>query len=386
MTSRQNRETSSLKCSIIILIVASVLSTLTLHRHTHTHHDSRRAEELGPTTFNHRLHRNGTASSIVSQNAQSSQVNISFSLQTSSGKDSSLSPLCHPFASLASLPRTANKHPNRRTIRRIYFAHMRKAGGTTLRAYLEAVAQKFGLEFDGSEGGHLEIPGTDINTLYVTHLRDPYRRAISHFQYEVRWPCEKLVLQNDSFVPTLSNAANMTAWISEPAYQHPSLNATRRRRCDDTQAYLIDCAVNCYLRWMNYPSGACSSRVFQRNSVYYIKALQNFRKYDAIIDSDRLFRNNTNATKYAADLESFFGFGGIKSKNRPMYCLRPSRNANRQFPLHVDNDTRSLLFERNQADYDLYNNLVGCPSKKYIQLPRNVTLADFVASTTTAIS
>ena len=40
---------------------------------------------------------------------------------------------------------------------------------------------------------------------------------------------------------------------------------------------------------------------------------------------------------------------------------RQSKRANQQVPLIVDDDTRSLLLERNRPDYDLYNALVTCP-------------------------
>jgi hypothetical protein len=151
---------------------------------------------------------------------------------------------------------------------------------------------------------------------------------------------------------------------------------------------------------MNYPSGACSQRVFQRHSVYYHKALQYLRNYDIVIDTDRLFgdnHNDKNNNTYAASLQDFFGVPGINDKNRPMYCLRVSRNANRQYPLQVDNATRQLFEERNQADYDLYHELVDCPKQQQqqqhaIQFPRylgsstgTLTLADLaVESSTTA--
>lgn len=373
---------SSVKRSFSVLAMAVMLSTLICHRHTNT--DRRRTEEFGSIV---------DKDTPVSVQIQPPRLNFTITKKPAS-RDASQSPVCYPFASLASTSKHGKQPHGHRTINRIYFAHMRKAGGTTLRTYLAAVAQQYGLELVISEGGHFEPPGSNDRTLYVTHLRDPYRRSISHFQYEVRWPCEQL-LQNDSFVPSLDNAANLTAWIAEPAYRHPSLandNTTTRPRCDDTQAYLVDCSTNCYIRWMNYPSGSCSRKVFHRNSVHYHKALQQLRQYDVIIDIDRLFSKNhpddmdrDPGSIYAASLEEFFGLQGIRSENRPMYCLRHSRNANRRFPLQVDNATRELFYERNQADYDMYHELVDCQTaSKQIKFPRSkdrrVTLADFVES------
>ncbi|KAL3925502.1 MAG: hypothetical protein SGILL_000369 [Bacillariaceae sp.] len=244
---------------------------------------------------------------------------------------------------------------------------MRKAGGTTLRSYLRGVATTLGITFDVSEGGHFETPGNggDPNTLYVTHLRDPFRRSISHFQYEVRWPCAQMV-QNTSFSPSLENAANLTAWILERDYQHPSLDErtfTKQHRCDDTQKYLIDCATNCYIRWMNYPKGACDDQVFDRKSVYYYKALQSLRSYDVIVDTDRLFVNNND------------GDGDATGAANNPYAASLERCES----------TRQLFFERNQADYDLYHDLVTCTvaASNQVLFPvgsSNLTLEDFTAS------
>ncbi|KAG7368894.1 hypothetical protein IV203_031637 [Nitzschia inconspicua] len=240
---------SSAKWSVVFLSVSAMLSTITFHRYIY--HDIGRTE-LGTTVVRiQQLDENITHNSS-SENQRKPHANITFTLKTTSRRESSLSPVCNPFASLVSSARPShNQHSDtRRIIRRIYFAHMRKARGTTLRTYLASVAQLHDLEFVVSEGGHFELPGTNHNTLYVTHLRDPYGHAICHFQYEIRWPCEQL-LQNESFEASQDNAANLTAWITEPGFLHPSLinsATTRRSRCDDTRAYLIDCATNCYIR------------------------------------------------------------------------------------------------------------------------------------------
>ena len=87
----------------------------------------------------------------------------------------------------------------RPTIRRIVFFHMRKAGGTTLRQYLQRVAKFWGLEFKVYEGGlilqdsnnnnndndEIEIPSSRNDTLYVTHLRHPISRLVSHFNTKI---------------------------------------------------------------------------------------------------------------------------------------------------------------------------------------------------------
>jgi hypothetical protein len=292
-----------------------------------------------------------------------------------------LSPVCFPFHSLTNSLLDNN---TRRTISRIYFAHMRKASGTTLRSYLSNVATQYGLDFAVGEGGRFELPGSNEHTLYVTHFRDPYRRSLSHFEYEIRWTCQDLVY-NTTFVPTLANAVNLISWIYEDHKNHHQisshLSASITGSNDTTaniiidaekacrrakQRYLWECSYNCYIRWMNHPDGACDGpSSHQQNSYYFSQALRRFRQYDVVVDVDRLLskslkdgntdshdgENITNG--YVRGLEQWFGLDGILKRNIPMFCFRPSRNANRRSPLIITNETRTELYRRNQADYDL---------------------------------
>lgn len=55
--------------------------------------------------------------------------------------------------------------------------------GTTLRRYFEKVAAHHGLDFKAEEYSMAEDPSShDDATLYVTHLREPVSRSISHFK------------------------------------------------------------------------------------------------------------------------------------------------------------------------------------------------------------
>jgi hypothetical protein len=250
------------------------------------------------------------------------------------------SPVCRPsFGS-----------KNRTNITRIYMAHMRKAGGSTLRMYLNGVAEQYGLQLDVNEGGRFEYPGTHPTTLYVTHLRDPYERAISHFKYDQRWDCGQQ-LTKPGFIPTYENAHyyNLTRWIDEKGVLQRDAKCSTR--------FLWECSTNCYIRWLNHPIGTCHPESFQVNSSLYHKALEQAYQYNVIIDMNRLFGDES----YGRDLESFFSEKGLLGLKGHPYCDVQSKLANQQFPLIVDNDTRSLLVERNRPDYDLYNALVTCP-------------------------
>merc|ERR1712157_424336 len=73
----------------------------------------------------------------------------------------------------------------------LFFLHMRKAGGTTIRAFLGKVAKRYNLEFVINEGrrGKVEMPTANGSTFYVTNLREPMARILSHYKYSGRWAC-----------------------------------------------------------------------------------------------------------------------------------------------------------------------------------------------------
>ncbi len=69
-------------------------------------------------------------------------------------------------------------------ITRIYFYHVRKAGGTMIRKYLKKVASRYKINLMIQEnknagleevGSHVTLDELEQNTLYVTNLRDPVR-------------------------------------------------------------------------------------------------------------------------------------------------------------------------------------------------------------------
>ena len=103
---------------------------------------------------------------------------------------------------------------------KIKFLHMRKAGGTTIHKYLKDVVESKKtsfLEYDVCEGAKkcLELNFMDDGyhryyndernstlygesipwdssgkTFYVTHIREPVARALSHYKYEKRFKCQ----------------------------------------------------------------------------------------------------------------------------------------------------------------------------------------------------
>jgi len=65
-------------------------------------------------------------------------------------------------------------------IKRIYFYHVRKAGGTMIRKYLKKVASKYRIHLRILEYKHAyaeEEVGSRSDTFYVTNIRDPHSRS-----------------------------------------------------------------------------------------------------------------------------------------------------------------------------------------------------------------
>jgi len=143
-----------------------------------------------------------------------------------------VSPACHPHFNLA-LPN--NKWSNTTKFNRIYFYHSRKAAGSTVHKYLRKVADKYGIEFKAVEWRGMEEPGTsyennNTNTFYVTNIREPISRSISHFKYQGRWDCKDLVFsRKNKFVPTEENANSLLAW-NETGGHEPSKCKVKGRK------------------------------------------------------------------------------------------------------------------------------------------------------------
>ena len=92
-----------------------------------------------------------------------------------------VSPACRPHFLVANHPDQPLQWSNFSKFKRLYFFHTRKAGGTSLKYYMEMVAKHHGLKFATHEFEGSEVPGSNSNdepTFYVTHLREPVSRLL----------------------------------------------------------------------------------------------------------------------------------------------------------------------------------------------------------------
>lgn len=244
----------------------------------------------------------------------------------------------HNWASPACKPRFPS-HP----IRRIFFLHMRKAGGTTFRRYLNKVSKRYNITLDVREGSNTVENPIDDQTLYVTNLREPVARSLSHYKYDQRWSCRDLITK--TFIPSKDNyKSTIQEFLVE--------NVQRKEK------KLWSCATNCYTRWVtgNFSKLPCSNRSHEHIQRLH-EAREALLKYNLIIVTDKLRED-----EYIRKIESFFGGLSMKGTGGGAFCARDSAAANRKVPLVVDDSTLQTIQECNAIDLLLYNNLTTCPN------------------------
>ena len=251
-------------------------------------------------------------------------------------------------------------------ITRIHLAHMRKAGGSSLRSYLLKVTRHFNLTFHPAEGGRGKEEVLRDDTLYISHVRAPTKRILSHFKFDQRWDCQQLMHNYTEYNPTTENARPLDEWLD-----HGDTCAKK-----PVKSLLWDCTRNCFLRWFNDPLEKCNADQHEVNGVYYQAALERAQHYHLMIDTERLHSTDGSSDAYIASLENFFGgLTGI-ARNANMQCGKPSKKANSEHPLVVNSETQRRLNDENQADQDFVDTLSECPNG--VVFPKSVTLTDFV--------
>ena len=245
--------------------------------------------------------------------------------ESSKTQDESIidSPVCQPHFRAAT--NSSNPWSDQVKFKRIYFYHFRKAGGTNLRIYLGKVAAHHGLEYDLTEYGVAETPGEHpLPTLYVTIMREPVARSISHFKYEGRWDCRQLIY-NKTFYPTEDNARKIEDWNETYGFEKSSC-----RYSQELHGYkfrMVTCAVNCYSQWAaglscpwweapEHPGpGVYPTRKETPMAQQYDAAKAKLLRYNLIVITEWL-----KYPEYIASLERFFGTPNFKSKNNSPWC------------------------------------------------------------------
>ncbi|KAL9181964.1 hypothetical protein ACHAXT_012307 [Thalassiosira profunda] len=264
------------------------------------------------------------------------------------------SPACRPHFNLALRD---NRWSNTTKFKRIYLYHARKAGGSTIHRYLAKVSDHYGIELRAVEWNAMEEPGTydDAATFYVTHLREPVERSISHFKYQGRWNCRDLVYggKRGDFTPTEENANKLETWM-ETGGHVPYECRMRGKKSEGGKHpifFLGSCAVNCFTQWFSGLS--CPTWEIPAEEQYAV-AMEKVLQYNFIFVIEKL-----RDPAYVQAVEKFFGVPGIAEKGQP-YCEKQSHRANAKFPLIVRDDTRAKLTTLNKVDIQLYHELTDC--------------------------
>jgi hypothetical protein len=233
-------------------------------------------------------------------------------------------------------------------IDRILFHHMRKAGGTTLLVFLKNVAKRYGLTFQHVEGRPAPNRNNrNNNTLFVTNLRDPVARTISHYKYSGRWQCRDLKRKN--FKPTRENDVPLETFLHEEG------GDKERQRWP--QAWLWECAQNCYTRWLSPNPGEAKNVNTDHDPAEAMlqRAKERLLQYDVIVVLEKLAD-----PAYIKGLEQMFGGVPWPSKPAKVYCENQIKRANRKVPAVIRNETLQEVQRLNAADISLYKEMTSC--------------------------
>ena len=329
---------------------------------------------------------------------------------------------------------------------------MRKAGGTTLLNYFKKVLKSNRSSFndlehcegtkgcldlnDYDDGYHHKYYDDEKNitikhgrkgprvkasrgwddsgsTLYVTHIREPVARAISHYKYSERFKCQYNGRPHNG---RPLNGSQHNGDVTSRNYIPPKIedqlwtleefaNKPLSRKDEKLGMFLPkrtklwSCSSNCYARWVTgmynprnysmlnktefnykYPTiseyyynsddngdeGSSSngnngstddSKLTEFGSVLSEEALKLLLRYDLIIVLEWLH----NDPEYARNIEDMF-FGGVRgiAKERSAFCSEQMNYANQLLPLEVTNTTLERLQHLNDIDTKLYRTLTSC--------------------------
>ena len=227
-----------------------------------------------------------------------------------------------------------------RQIDRIFFAHMRKAGGTTLKHYFKKVAKEYGLSFRATEGIPPEMPYSNSTTFYVTHLREPISRLLSTYKYEGRWKCPK--------VPHIlvHNSTSLEGFIEAFKTNGTKDKAIFIRNKKKTK--LWRCAQNCYIRWLS-----SNPRNIKDMKQSYSESYERLSKYNLIIITEKL-----KDPTYIHKIEQMFNVGGMKK--RRIFCESTMKELNAKYPPIIKNSTLDNAKKLNRMDITLYREFTSC--------------------------
>eukprot|EP00986_Skeletonema_menzelii_P000625 scaffold171_cov151-Skeletonema_menzelii.AAC.9 len=252
------------------------------------------------------------------------------------------SPACHPHYRVA-IPSDTTGNTTWSTsipFNRIYFYHVRKAGGTMLRKFLKKVALTHNIHLEIQEGKYArEEIGSRPGTMYVTNLRDPVERSISHFKYEGRWDCRQMIKNATHYIPSLQNAKKFEDWDQTGGFI--------ASRCDEPFSF-HECAVNCYIQ--SFSGQGCTQDDWKTQ---FTLAQEKLFRYNLIFVYERFKDLN-----YVKAIEQFFGVEKAFNQESNYWCGPESKEANKLYPLTTKFEAIMKLENKNAMDKRFYKEAV----------------------------
>ena len=243
------------------------------------------------------------------------------------------------------------------------------------------MAKHHGLVFASDEYVVAEDPGSydnDRATFYVTNLREPVSRSISHFRYEGRWDCKGLTAHltannsttssnNETYVPTEDNAMSLEGWSENYGkYGRNNYPCAREDPFDpgNPKRYfkMLTCGAMCYSQWFAGlscpPEGRLPMDPEERDLSLmrqYQIARGKLSRYNLVVITEWL-----RDPKYASAIERMFGVPGVSRNDYYPWCELESHAANEMIPLSVKNETLEKLTASNRFDRYLYDEFSEC--------------------------
>ncbi|CAB9525488.1 expressed unknown protein [Seminavis robusta] len=205
----------------------------------------------------------------------------------------------------------------------IHFWHLRKAGGTSLRIYVEAIAKYHNLTFNVDEGMCYKGPHSDQKTLLVTMIKDPVARIVSEYWGEGN--------------VNLTNPRSFMDFIDDR-------NTTQPKRISDDHWFIWGCSHNCLTRIFgngrpsNVPADLSKAK----------QALEH--DFDLVIQSNRM-----GDPRYQQWLSQILGAPSIKLPHRNHADRKQFAENKIAAPKEHELE---LLRRTNQLDYDLLEYII----------------------------
>ncbi|CAB9503201.1 expressed unknown protein [Seminavis robusta] len=170
---------------------------------------------------------------VMESNNNATNVQTKFASAVSS--DSSLPsqlPSLHDYSiNMSSLPLPSMEPFDMSQFTAIHLYHVRKAGGSTVRRYLEKVAKHHKMKYSVNEGycyrGNQKRP----KTLMITMVRDPLARAESSYWFEGE--------------VNASNPHSFRDWVKKQKVKG------WRKAVDERGTFVWGCASNCLTKWFS---------------------------------------------------------------------------------------------------------------------------------------